>query len=239
MPDALSALCIIADVKSSRAVDKKNELREITEIINSKVESRLITPFSVRNGDELFGILNTYSDGYHVLKELFMLSEEKSTPLYVGIGLGFITDEDLNNPHEVNGSSIWHASSALSNLKNKKNRIQPPNSASKTFSWQVKATSSIPYESLNYHIYYLFERLMKRTDKQREVVQAVEELNDSNNYTEIGQKLGIDNNIAVNISKTLARADYHLVADAERSLCLLLDYFQQQLIINLERGERY
>ncbi len=75
--EKIPALCIIADVIASRHTDKKNELRKMTEVINNQFPDSILTEFTVRNGDEVFGILSKYSEGYRVLKNMLILSEEQ------------------------------------------------------------------------------------------------------------------------------------------------------------------
>jgi hypothetical protein len=234
--DQIPALCIIADVIASRRTDKKPELRSIVEIMNNRFRDSIITDFTLRNGDEVFGLLNKFSNGYHVLKGMLALSEELSVPLYVGIGIGFISNEDLDNPNEVNGTAIWNAADALISLKSKKSSGFKPTSHHSSFKWLIQASKDIPYDVLNYQIYFLFERLLKRTDKQKEIVKAVETSENGTLYDEIGEKLGYDRNSSSNVSKLLARADHHLVTGAEQSLCALLDYYQDQLSSQSNRG---
>lgn len=234
--EKIPALCIIADVIASRHTDKKNELRKMTEVINNQFPDSILTEFTVRNGDEVFGILSKYSEGYRVLKNMLTLSEELHVPLYVGVGIGFISNEDLDNPHEVNGSAIWSASDALQYLKKKKTGGFKSSSPHSSFRWLVQSTCDIPYDVLNYQIHFLFERLLKRTDKQKEIVKALESSENKIQYDELGENFGYDKNSSSNVSKILARADHHLVSGAEQSLCSLLDYFQSQLLLQSKRG---
>jgi hypothetical protein len=230
--DRILGICIIADVIASRKIDKKDELKKIADILNNKFYEKRLTDFTVRSGDEIFGIIRKYSDSYRVLKEMLRLSDELNVPLCVGLGMGFITNRDLNNPHEVNGPAIWDAADALSMLKKEKSGIYKRTHLRKTFKFYFYSSSDLPYQALNYQVYFLFERLLKRTDKQKEVVEAVENMAEFNKYDEIGEHLGYDKFPGTTISKSLARADFHLVSDAEKSLYQLLDYFQQQIQSN-------
>lgn len=223
------ALCIMADVIASRKTDKKKELRHITSTINQLFRASMLTDFTVRSGDELFGVLRKFSDGYLVLKELLMLSDELKVPLYVGVGIGFVSNEDLDNPNEVNGSAIWSAADALQLLKSEKQGALKTASLQPTFKLHLQSSADIPYQVLNYQMYFLFERLLKRTDKQRQIVKAVEAAADDTRYEEIGERFGYDKYPSTNVSKILARAEHHLVSGAEQSLRALLDYFQQHL----------
>jgi hypothetical protein len=227
--DRIQGICMIADVMSSRKTDKKEELKKIVSVLNHMFKDRLLTEFTIRSGDEIFGILKKFPDSYLALKKMLRLSDELNVPLYVGLGIGLIANQDLNNPHEVNGPAIWDAADALSILKKEKSGTNKGVHVRKTFKLYFYSSSGLPYQVLNYQVYFLFERLLKRTDKQNEVVEAVDDLADSNSYDEIGKRFGYAKFPATNISKLLARADYHLVANAENSLFKLLDYFQQQI----------
>ncbi|WP_052476230.1 SatD family protein [Cohnella kolymensis] len=232
------AFCLIADVMSSRKDGKKNELRYITKELNDKHHTALLTPFSVRSGDELFGIIRDFSKAYYVLKDLLLLSNESDVPLYVGVGIGSVTNEDLNNPHEVNGDAIWSAADALNALKKGKSGVTKSAFVRNKFHVYVKSQSSpMPYEFFNDEIFFLFERLLKRTKKQQEIVRAIETLDDKIQYEELGERFGYDDNVSSNISKILTRADYFLVSGAEQNLCKLLQYFQKQFQTDV-RGDR-
>ena len=85
-------VCISADVIDSRIKSKHKELQDITNELNLKYENVLITKFTVRAGDEIFGIVNGFDNGYSVFKTLFKLSNKNKVPLYVGVGF-----EDILN----------------------------------------------------------------------------------------------------------------------------------------------
>lgn len=221
-------MCIISDVMSSREVDKKNELRSIVDAINVKYKKVCLTPFVVRNGDEIFGILSDISSGYKVIKDLLMLSEELKVPLYVGAGIGFVNNEDLDNPHEVNGSAIWSAADALKLLKNEDRKIKIFTDIHKTFKLYIDSKTNIPFINLNFQIYFIFERILKRTNQQKDIVKRVEEA-DGKSYEEIGIDFGYQKNPQNNVTKILYRADYPLISGAEESLSSLLQYVQNHL----------
>lgn len=228
--DRILGMCIMADVIASRKMDKKDELKHIVNALNESFHEGLITNFTIRSGDEIFGVLRTFSDSYKVLKLMQQLSDEWSVPLYVGLGFGFINNRDLANPHEINGRAIWDAADALNRLKKERGSTHKGVDARKTFKFYFYTSSHIPYQVVNYQVYFLFERLHKRTDKQREVIETVEKLTNTKSYDEIGELLGYDKFPSTNVSKILSRADFQLVSDAEKSLYELLDYYQQQLL---------
>lgn len=226
--DHIKCLCIIADVIASRKTDKKSELKHIAMELNNRFQGRMVTDFTVRAGDELFVILRTWRDGYDAIKQLLLLSEAMAVPLYVGVGLGYVRDDNTDNPHEVNGSAIWHASDALAVLKKDKTGTAKPSAIRRSFRLQIQASSELPYDAIHYQICFLFDRILKRTRKQQDVVEAVEAAPDETHYEEIGQRFGYDQYPSINVSKMLARADYALILGAERSLRKLLDYTEQQ-----------
>ena len=229
--EQLQAVCILADVIASRSIDKKQELRGIVDNLNTIFGEVSLSRFVVRNGDEIFGILQSFADGYNALKQLYYESEASSVPLYVGVGFGYITNEDLNNPHEVNGSAVWSASEALGTVKSERIVTTKNSVISKSFKFRMKLAEelSAPDEILNYQAYFILERMRKRTDRQTEIVRAIEREGQHIQYEQLGEQYGYDHNKSVNISKLLSRAEYHLVAGAEDSLRGLLDFYQQML----------
>lgn len=230
--DKLPSLCIIADVMGSRSDDKKQELRQIVDMINDHYGTKCLTRFVIRNGDELFGILRYLSDGYGVIKLLFEQSELIKIPLYVGIGIGYVNQEDLHNPHEVNGTAVWSAADALHAVKSNRTGAGRQITVRRTFKFDIQSTEEleIPTESLNYMLFFLFERMQKRTEKQREIIRTLEATPEEMvHYDWIGEQVGYDSNKSVNVSKMLQRADYHLIAGAEQSLITLLEYIQNQI----------
>lgn len=227
----IPGFCIMADVMDSRSSEKKQELRQLVDAVNKRYSPACLTEFAVRNGDELFGILRRFSDGYGVLKLLFQESERLHIPLYAGAGIGQLADEDLHNPHEVNGSAVWSASDALKIAKSERTSPGKIKAVRKTFKYYIQASEElrIPYEHINYQVFFLFERIQKRTEKQKEIIRTLETSPDNVNYERIGERFGYDTNKSVNVSKLLQRADYHLIAGAEHSLIALLDHFQETL----------
>lgn len=234
--DEIPCICLMGDVIASRKEEKHKQLKKMVSILNKQLEEALLTDFTIRSGDEIFGNISNFPDGYRALKEMLRLSNELDVPLCIGVGMGFILNNDLMNPHEVNGQAIWDAADALHILKNEKPHSSKGMQATKTFKFYFHSSVGIPYEVVNYHVYFLFERIVKRTDKQKEAVETVDKWAASHSYEEMGTILGYDKYPATNLSKMLARAEFHLVAEAEKGLCDLLKYFQQQI---QEKGGKF
>ena len=221
----IKAIAIIADVIDSRKNTKEKELQDVGQSLDKKYKQDCIIPFTVRSGDELFAVLSNYSKAYSVLKDLFICSEHKDIPLYVGIGIGtvFEGNKDANN---INGSAIWHASDALEQLKSNDSSVKYFKSKSGTFKYAFFANDETkPDMLINFMTAFILEKIDSRTDKQAEVIRMYEAHPD-NTLEEIGQKLGYQKNPGINVSKTLARSNYHFTHAAEHELIQLLKQIQ-------------
>src|SRR3954470_20173333 len=113
----IEAVCIKGDIIGSRKIGKEIQLKSIVQELNSIFEGNILTDFTVRFGDELFGVVNDFEVGYKVFRELFFLSREYKVPLYVGVGFGNIVNRNLKNPDDVNGQAIWNSADALEFLQ--------------------------------------------------------------------------------------------------------------------------
>lgn len=225
----IPAVCIRGDIISSRVNRKEKELRTIADRLNREFQGHLIIDFTVRSGDELFGIVADFRSGYEAFKELYYLSKKYTVPLYVGVGFADIFNENLDNPDQVNGPAIWNATDALEFLRTTnfrgKNTIY---SLDKNFKCQLLVGTDRENHSLiNYFIYFIFDKIRKRTEKQTEAIRLLEK-NPDLPYEEIGKSLHYrEENRIANVSKLLARADYQLVKNAEEELLKLINIVYQ------------
>lgn len=224
--EQIQAVCIIADVIDSRKNEKEKELQEVVEWLNKEYKHGCITPFTKRMGDEIFGVLSNYSDAYYVLKELFYLSQQKNLPLYIGIGIGSVFDEQANDANHVNGTAIWNAADAIDRLKNNDPAVKYFKNKPSTFKYFFFANDrNIPDMLINYMTAFLFEKIENRTDKQAEII-SVYEAHPAETLEEIGKMLGYELNPGLNVSKTLTRSNYHFIESAEQELIQLLTQIQ-------------
>lgn len=222
--EKIKAVCIKGDIIGSRKNGKEKQLKTIIKELNSKFESNLLTDFTLRFGDEIFGIIDDFRVGYEVFKELFYLSRKYNLPLYVGVGYGEIPNENLKNPDEVNGLAIWNAADALEFLKSSTFRGKSAiHSLDKNFKFKFIIGNDNDHSSIvNYLVYFIFEKIKKRTEKQSTAIRLIQKYPDLK-YDEIGGYLEYNNeNRKVSVSNLLIRAEYNLVKDAEEELIKLI-----------------
>jgi len=223
----INAVCITADIIASRESGKDKELPQVVHFLNEKYDGKCITMFTKRMGDEIFGILADFSDAYWVLKDLFTLSIQKALPLYVGIGFGVVKKDNKHHVHDVNGTAIWNSADALKVLKENDQSVKYFQNEASTFRYFYKANNrNVPHMLINYMTALIFDKVQNRTQKQAEVIATVEKF-PSLNLEAIGKKIGYEQNAGLNVSKTLRRAEYHFVRDAELELILLLEHIQK------------
>lgn len=227
MVDNQQAVCLIADVIDSRINKKERELKNVIQKMNEIFKDQLILPFYVRAGDEIFGIVHNYSIGYDVFKKLYTLSKRFEIPFYVGIGFGEIFYESSKDREEINGPAIWRAADALQMVKTggeipyiqKRRSFQMIQRLDDQFKFFFLLENN--YEDsfmMNYYVYFILERVQKRTPRQRNAIHLVETY-PSLTYEEIGKKLGYDGkNTRIYVSNLLSRGEYQLIKEAEREL---------------------
>ncbi|SDN81984.1 Winged helix-turn-helix DNA-binding [Paenibacillus sp. yr247] len=238
-----SYFTIALDVKNSS--DKKLISQKL-EHISKKMNSRLKTlnhyahiPFKVRMGDEIIAVFPSFSEGYDAYNELYnMLNkdlfgyEEKKLAAYIGVGFGFLDDENELDLHKINGSSLTSAFKARDYfLKNNKGYSRQYNQYNKyitTFFYSLD--EGLPFEVVNHLISYINEICEKRTDKQKEVINLIE-LNPEISHLEIAKRVGTTEN---GVYKILQRSNYQLVKDAQFSLKKLLSFMQE----NYKKGDQ-
>lgn len=224
--DQISAICIIADVMESRKNKKDRELEYVVQSLNNKYEKNSLIPFSKRMGDEVFGVLANYSDAYYVFKDLFHLSQQKTIPLYVGIGIGYVFANEIPDAHQINGTAVWNAADAINYLKNNDSIIKYFKNKQETFKYFFFANEqNVPDMLINYMTALLIEKIESRTDRQEEVIR-VYEAHPEETHEEIGKRLEYELNPGLNVSKTLSRSHYHFVQSAEQELIQLLAEIQ-------------
>ncbi|WP_430790670.1 hypothetical protein VBD025_07080 [Virgibacillus flavescens] len=216
--NVIHAVCFTADVIDSRKNGKEAVLDEIAVLLNEKHSKTCLTPFTKRAGDEIFGVASTFADAYIILKDLFQMSEKKGVPLYVGVGLGTVKEENVKDPNTVNGSAVWNAADALKLIKENSSKVKNFRNDASTFRYFVYADEGdIPHMLVNYMTSLVFEKIEKRTAKQAEVIEIMESF-PSLSLEAVGNKVGYQRNASTNISKLLHRAEYHVVHGAEVEL---------------------
>ena len=129
------AICIIADVIESRKNKKEKGLETVVQVLNEKYQKRCMTPFSIRMGDEIFGVLTHFTDAYDALKDLFQLSQQERIPFYTGIGIGHVFVNGISDQHQINGTAIWNAADAIDYLKNDHSMVKHFKNKQETFKY--------------------------------------------------------------------------------------------------------
>lgn len=227
--DKIPAVCIKGDIIGSRVNRKERELKGIVDHLNHEFNGHLITEFTIRAGDEFFGIVNRFRSGYEVFKEIYYLSQKFRVPLYVGVGFGDIFNESLDDPERVNGEAIWNASDALEFLRTTNFRGKDAiHSLDESFKYDMLIGNDRENSSIiNYYIYFIFDKIRKRTEKQTKAIRMLEK-NPDLTYGELGEYLNYrEEHRIVNVSKLLARAEYQLVKHAEEELLKLIHIVYQ------------
>lgn len=226
------AFCIKADVIGSRASHQAQLLPEIARELNARFASDLLTPFTVRAGDELFGVLMNPEAGFQAYKALYALSTARGLPFYVGMGAGSVDLNESANAELVNGAAIWLAAEALEKLKGKAESELMSRQKRARFRYAI-AVSENPAENqvLQHFLFYMMSHVLRRTRLQQQAAALKEAHPDWDNlrlYRALEGKeqevIEAENAIA-NFSKLLRRGDYQLVRDAEEAFLFLLHRF--------------
>jgi hypothetical protein len=236
MPNEVNKyICIAGDIVNSSKFNSETMLAEIINDLNTKYKKTIVTPFAVRLGDEIIGTLDSFSDGYRVLLDLYGHMKKHNKGMYVGIGFGRIDNPSTQDIHKVNGSAIRSAISARDEYLKKRHPESDLFLQNKShFSFFAKVEDfPFPCKAINHFMYQIYEQLENQTEKQSEVIQIMER-SEKITYKEIASKLGVRNDNEANISKLLKRSNYKLVQEAKQGLFELLDYLQEGI---LDKGE--
>lgn len=223
------AFCIKADVIGSRESRQAQLLPEIARELNARFAGELLTPFTVRAGDELFGILSNPEAGFQAYKTLYALSTARGLPFYVGMGVGCVDLANSADAELVNGAAIWLAAEALEKLKGKPENELLARQKRARFRYAI-AVSEDPAENqaLQHFLYYIMSHVTRRTTLQRQAAALKEAHPDWDNlrlYDALKGKEREDieaENAIANFSKLLRRGDYQLVRDAEEAFLFLI-----------------
>lgn len=226
-----SSICIAADVQNSSRLKREgfiDALSSCSQLLNESFAADLLIPFDVRNGDELVGVLKSFSAGYLAAEKMLETLQREEIYLYVGAGLGQLDRVDAT-AHTMNGSAVLNAFRARDQYLKK----QDPEAKT----WRIGDgqgsrfffySDTYPYAALNALAFSIRDRKHHRTDKQREVIKAIHE-NPDFSYEQIGKKLGYKSPKST-VSYLLSRADYHVVGAMEESLGQLLDDLQKWFV---------
>jgi hypothetical protein len=224
-------VAIVADIKHSGIVRNdrlKLAIEEVSRQLNASFEGYIINEFTLKNGDEIVGVLSSFAEGYSAYKQLYELLEYHKLRAYIGLGFGYMEDVYEKDVHKIYGTAITNAYRAVNHfLKLNKSNARQFNNYNKDITTFVYDEDSLfPYDAINHLITYINQKNAKRTKKQIEVIAYIEE-NPQLNYKEISAHF---NYSEINIYKIIQRSEYQLVKDAEDSLKGLLAFIQTSLI---------
>ncbi len=224
-------LAIVADIKQSGIVRNdrlKLAIDEVTKQLNAKFKACIITEFTLKNGDEIVGVMSSFAEGYSAYKQMYELLEVHKLRAYIGLGFGYIEDTDELDIHKVYGTAITNAYRAVNQyLKLNKSNARQFNSYNKDITTFVYDEIGLfPYDAINHFITYINQKNAKRTKKQIEVITYMEN-HPHLSYKEVAAHFDYSE---INIYKIIQRSEYQLVKDAEESLKGLLQFIQDSLI---------
>jgi len=227
--DTISSFCIIADVIGSRGSGKAALLPEVAEVLNSKVRSDCLIPFTLRAGDELFAVFSKIKTGYHAFRLLYRQAREYRLGFYVGMGIGKIDGGQYLDSDRINGPAIWRASDALNELKLESSSAVLKDIAKRNFRYNLHSSEDSALNlALETYLYFVMQKVEARTAQQNLAIQLLEEHPDWTNAQLYWKVSGNDEqrvpaaNATANFSKLLARADYQFVREAEDGFITLL-----------------
>jgi len=226
-------LCValVADIKQSGIVRNdrlKYAIEEVSKQLNAAFKEHIITEFSLKNGDEIVGVMSSFVEGYSAYKRLYELLDEHKLRAYIGIGFGYMEDKTERDVHKIYGTAITNAYRAVTQfLKMNKSSARQFNNYNKDITTFVYDEEMLfPYDAINHFITYINQKNAKRTKKQIEVISYIEK-NPHLSYKEISVHF---NYSEINIYKIIQRSEYQLVKDAEESLKDLLEFIQNSLV---------
>ncbi|MFZ3069674.1 MAG: hypothetical protein WA110_00930 [Anaerolineaceae bacterium] len=229
--------CIKADVIGSRLTNKADGLPKVAEKLNENSTESVLTPFTVRAGDELFAVIKNIGDGYQTFKNLFSLSQKYGISLYVGLGVGEVEPQNLKDPERINGAAIWRAANALEELKNKPGSDVLKRISKSDYRYNIHVSDDTSLnQAVETYLYFIMSRIRKRTEQQQLAVEARETNPDWSNdrlfwyITETDENITSSENATANFSKQLMRADYQFIREAENSYIYLLQTLTEKTL---------
>lgn len=226
-------VCIAMDVVGSEDYKDKGILEQkLTKIINTLNKhyiDNLVVPFQIRGGDEILGVLSSFSKGFGAYRNIRKLAWKYHIELYFGLGFGKLDTGTITDINRINGSAVINACRAVDNyLKNDSVKSSVYINRDQHVKFFALGDEDVPYEAINALVYTIYSELNK-SDKQKELIKLME-LYPNMTYEEIGIKLGYTkNNAKVNVSKLLSRSDYQIYKQMQKDLWKLLDRLQKNM----------
>lgn len=180
-------ISIRLDLKHSREDSRYEDMNSFFSLIHKSISQNTlatnpIIQLQVRNGDELFGVYDNAKEATIVISAILNASKKMNIPIYLGIGMGYLNQTHNRNAHEINGESIWMATTALNDAKEFA-------TSSQLITCVFKSNKDNLYDSvINLLFEYLIEILEKRNEQQQEAVMLLDAYPDTS-YSELYEKL--------------------------------------------------
>ncbi len=213
---------IIGDIVNSRKFDDRNkiqnELKENIAEINSRYEDALAARFMIYAGDEIQGLLKVPSLSYQIIKDL---KETLSfVDLVFGAGIGGLSTDIPPDAvtWELDGEAYHLARNIFEKTREKRRNI------GYSFSGDREGAGVSPEcKLINSLLYFIHSNESYRTSRQKKIVELYEEYE---NQTKVADILGISQGA---VSKTLNKALYYEIKEAEESIVNYLKIFDNNL----------
>lgn len=243
----ISAVFFFIDLRGSREVfnDQTNStkiLKLLEKYLNKSYTSRLMTPFSIREGDALIGgttdvelLVDIYQTclNFGYSKELLNLTEtmdvsREKIKFYFGVGIGEITTPAYTyiNIEEINGTAISNAKEAAEKAKKAIKSNDDYYFKLQNFQFYVQSDSKDPKSRIiNPMMYLIFEKLVG-SSRQNELFILKNLYHEDKNY-DLANKMGYEfdrNNveerrkISSQISNIIRKSNYELQKNAKIDL---------------------
>lgn len=180
-------ISIRLDLKNSRKNSRYEDMNRFFSLIHESIPKKSLAAepviqLQIRNGDELFGVYNNAKEATNVISAILNVSKKMNIPIYLGIGMGHLNQTHNRNAHEINGESIWMATTALNDAKKFA-------TSSQLVTCVFKSNKDNFYDSvINLLFEYLIEIVEKRTEQQQEAVMLYNACPDAS-YSELYEKL--------------------------------------------------
>jgi len=212
---------VVGDIINSKQIDPdalddiNTSIKETMDYINTTYMNSILADFGVVRGDAFEGILLTHYKLPQIINEIIKgFYKIQQTKVRICVVLGELSSISTDR-NEANGPAFYHATECLTKMK-----------AEKSEHWfQVTInTTSYAQPLLNGILGLISSTTEGWTDRQRDIIWAVEEL--SNQQHLVSKKLDISTSV---VNKQLKAASYNAYRKAWLSI--------EEFFINLEEND--
>jgi tetratricopeptide (TPR) repeat protein len=211
---------VLGDIINSKQINAENvdevtsSIKETLNYINTTYMDSILADFGLVRGDAFEGVLLTHYQIPMIINEIIKgLYRIQQTRVRICIVIDELTSISTDR-NEANGPAFYKASEAIERMKAVKNNHW----------FQVSIITSSYAQPLLNGILSLISSITKEwTDRQREIVWAVEELSEQQSL--VSKKFGISPSV---VNKQLKAANYHAYRKAWQSI--------EEFLINMEEN---